>query len=91
MDITQCSDCSIRVIVVLLIVSPNSLKIYLINILNLLGVPNLHNEINIDAISMGFAYKNEYFLKQQNNCNHMHLIVWNVVNSIIATGHVYNS
>ena len=60
-DITQCSDCSIRVIVLLLIVSPNSLKIYLINILNLLGVPNLHNEINIDAISMGFAYKNEIF------------------------------
>ena len=45
----------------LLIVSPNSLKIYLINILNLLGVPNLHNEINIDAISMGFANKNEIF------------------------------
>ena len=49
MDITQSSDCSIRVIVLLLIVSPNSLKIYLVNTLGLLGVLDLCNEINRDA------------------------------------------
>ena len=63
MDITQFSDCSIRVNVLLLIASPNSLKINLINILNLLGVPNLRNKIDTDATStsMGFAYKTEIF------------------------------
>ena len=58
MDISQCSDCSIRVIVLLLIIHQ---KIYLLNILNLSGVLNLRNKINIDAISMGFAYKTEIF------------------------------
>ena len=51
MDITQCSDFSIRVIV---IASPNSLKLYLVNALGLWGVLDPCNEINRDAKFYGF-------------------------------------
>ena len=62
-DIVQYRDCSIRVTVLLLIVSPNSLKINLINTLNPFGVLNLCNKINRDTnrikVSVGIDYKTE--------------------------------
>jgi len=65
MDVTQCSNCSIRVIVLFLIVLPNS--IYLMDMLGLWNVLNLCNETNRDAYkikgSMGCDYKTEAMIQ----------------------------
>ena len=62
----------------LLIISPNSLKINLTNTLNLLGVLNLCNKITRDAnrikISIGVLLIKIKSLKQRYSYNYMHSI-----------------